>query len=79
MLPRELIEEWLGGRRTASLHIFIPLAHTRHGFFVVLTIRLQIVGQDIVEGVRRTLPASTGEFLQLREPFRFYRQRVHVC
>jgi hypothetical protein len=65
MLPREFVEEWLGRLGATSLHIFVPLADTCHGFFVVLTLRFEVFGQDIVEGVSSALPAPTSELLQL--------------
>ena len=58
MLPREVVEELIGGLRATGFHVCATLANTFNGFLVVLTLPLEIVGQSIVERVRRIVPAS---------------------
>ena len=77
MLPRELIEELVGGRGATRLHILVTLADGIDSFLIVLALPLEVVGQRVVERVSRTLPSSARKVLQLCQPLRLERNRVH--
>jgi hypothetical protein len=58
MLPRELIEELVGGCGATGLHILVTLANCIESFLIILALPLEVVGQRVVERVSRTLPSS---------------------
>ena len=51
MLPRELVEELVGGCGATGLHILVALADGIESFLIVLALPLEVVGQGVVEGV----------------------------
>lgn len=78
MLPRELVEELIGGPDATCLHVFEALADPLDGLLIVLTLPFEVVGQHVVKGVRRALSASTRELLELSQPLGLHRQRLHT-
>jgi hypothetical protein len=63
MLPREFIQEFLGGLGATGLHVLVAPADAFDRFLVVLALRFEVVGQNIIEGISGALPAPTGELL----------------
>jgi hypothetical protein len=70
-LPRELVEESVGGRGATGLHILVALADAFDGFLVVLTLPFEVLRQDIVQGISSAFPAPTRKLLELRQAFGF--------
>ena len=79
MLPGELVEKFVGGPGAIGLYILVALVDSFDGFLVVLAFPFEIIGQGIIEGLSSALPPSTGEFLELGQPFGFYWQRSHIA
>jgi len=77
MLPRELIEELVGGCGATRLHILVALADGIDSFLIILALPLEVVGQRVVERVSRTFPSSARKVLQLCQSLRLERNRVH--
>ena len=77
MLPRELIEELVGGCGATRLHILVALADGIDSFLIILALPLEVVGQRVVERISRTLPSSARKVLQLCQSLRLERNRVH--
>lgn len=61
MLPREVVEELIGGLRATGLHVLVPLANAFNGFLVVLTLPFEVVGQNVVKRISRAPSAAPGE------------------
>ena len=78
MLPREFVEELLGGLRAASLHVLDALLDRLDGFLIVLTLPFEIFGQRFVEGIGGRLSTPTRKLLELGEPLGRDGQRLHV-
>src|SRR5688572_22904604 len=78
MLPRELVEELIGGSGSASLHVLVALPDAFDGLLIVLTLPFEVVRQDVVKSISGALSAPTRELLELHQSFGFYRQRFHV-
>jgi hypothetical protein len=70
MLPRELIEELISRNRTTGFHVLVTLATCLHGLLIVLALRLQTLGQGLVEGVSSALAAPTCDLLELGQSVR---------
>ena len=77
MLPRELVEEFVGGDAAAGLHVVIASPGGFNGFLVVLPFPVEVIGEDIIEGVGGALSSPAGEFLQLRQSLGFDRHGFH--
>jgi len=73
MLPRELIEELVGGLGATGLHILETLADRFNGLLIILALPFEVVGQDLVESVRGGFAASPRELFELSEPLRLDR------
>jgi hypothetical protein len=73
MLPRELVEEFLGRCGAAGFHVLEALTDTLHSFLIVLPLPFEVIGKGIIESVSGALPAPTGEFLELRQALAFHR------
>lgn len=77
MLPRELVEELIGGSGPAGLHVLMALPDAFDGLLTILPLPLEVVGKDIVESIGRALTAAAGEILELSESLWSQRHRVH--
>src|SRR3954462_10537610 len=78
MLPREFIEERLGRRGATGLHVLETLADRVDRLLIVLALPFEVVGQDIVESIGGAFPASPRKLLELSQPLRLHRQRLHT-
>lgn len=78
MLPRELVEKFLGRPGTASLHIVKTALDCFDRLPIVLTFPRQVIGQDIVECIGGALPAPPSELLELSQPLRLHWRRSHL-
>src|SRR5207249_7299438 len=78
MLPRKLIEEFLGGLRATCLHVLEALPDGFNSFLIILALPFEVLREHVVEGVGGTLPASASELFELSKPLRLYRERFHV-
>ena len=65
MLPRELVEELIGGLRPAGPCVLVSLADR---LLVVLALPLEILGKDFVKGLSDALASAAGEVLELHQP-----------
>lgn len=63
MLPREVVEELIGGLRATGFHVLVTLANAFNGFLVVLTLPFEVVGQNIIERVGSAPSTAPSEFL----------------
>jgi hypothetical protein len=77
MLPRELIE-LLGRFRATGVHVLETLADSFDRLLIILTLPLEVVGKDVVEGVGDAFPTPPRELFELSQPLRLYRQRLHA-
>jgi hypothetical protein len=77
MLPRELIEELVGGCSATRFHILVALADGIDSVLIILALPLEVVGQRVVERISRTPPSSARKVLQWRQSLRLERNRVH--
>ena len=68
MLPREFVEELLGGLRAASFHILDALLDRLDGLLVVLTLPFEVFRQCFVKRIGGRLAASTRKLLEFSEP-----------
>jgi hypothetical protein len=67
MLPRELIEEFVGCLAATGLHVLVAMADAFDGFLVILTLPVEVVRQDVVKSISGALSAPTRELLELRQ------------
>ena len=77
MLPREVVEELLGGSGPVGLHVLVAVPDAFDGLSIILPLPLEVVGKDIVESIGRALAAAAGEILELRQSPGFQRHRFH--
>jgi hypothetical protein len=77
MLPRELVEELVGGYGATGLHVLVALADGFNGLLVVLAFPFEVLGQGIVECVSHALSSPTRQILQLGQSFRLDGKRFH--
>src|SRR5258708_34170595 len=75
MLPREFVEELLGGLRAASFHVLDALLDRLDGLLIVLTLPFEIFGQHFVEGIGGRLSPPPRQPPQLGAPLRPVRHR----
>ena len=76
MLSRKFIEELIGRRGATGLYVLETLADPFDGLLIVLLLPLEVVGEDVVEGVGGAFPTPPRELFELSQAFRLYRQ---VC
>jgi hypothetical protein len=77
MLPRELVEEFVSGLRAPCLYVFQSSAYPLNGFLIILALPFEVFGQDVVEGIGSALAAPARVLLELSQPLRLHRHRVH--
>ena len=77
MLPRELVEELVGGSGSTGLHVLVALPDALDRFLIVLTLPFEIISKDIVKGIGSALAPAAGQILKLRQALRFQRHGVH--
>ena len=58
MLPRKLVEEFLGGFSATGLYVLVALADGFNGLLIILALPLEIVRQRIVKRVCCGLASS---------------------
>ena len=75
MLPRELIEELIGGLASTSLHVVVALPDAFDGLLRVLALPFEVVGEDVVKSVSSALAAAPSKILELRQSLGFYGHR----
>ena len=78
MLPREVVEELLGGSGSTGLHVLVALPDALDRFLIVLALSFEIVGKDFVKGVRGGLATPSRQVLELRQPLRFHGHHFHL-
>ena len=71
MLPREVVEELLGGPGSTCLHVLVALPDAFDRILIVLALPFEIIGKNIVMCVGSTLAPAAGQILELRQPLGF--------
>ena len=77
MLPREVVEELLGGSGSTGLHILVALPDALDRFLIVLALPFEIVSKDIVKGIGSAFAPAASQILELCQPLGFQRHGIH--
>lgn len=78
MLPREVVEELLGGSGSTGLHVLVALADAFDSLLRVLPLPFKVVRKDIVKGIGSALASTAGQILELRQALGFHGHRLPV-
>jgi hypothetical protein len=60
MLLGELVQEFVGRDSATSVHILKAPSYAFHCLLVVLTLPLEVIAEDVIEGIGRALPTPAG-------------------
>jgi len=77
MLPREVVEEFVGRRCAPGLYVLKTVADPLKGLLIILSLPFKVFGQDVVEGVGGALSTPPRKLFEFSQPLGLNRQCLH--
>ena len=78
MLPREVVEEFVGRRCAPGLCVLKTVADPLKGLLIILALPFEVFSQGVIERVGGALSAPARKLFEFRQPLGLDGQRLHV-